>query len=239
MGGGQINRTINIPNLMIYESLKNYIETSILSLYNDFDAAHQRNHVEMVIEHCMAIASDLDVDMNMVYAIAAYHDTGLTVDRKTHHLVSGKIVREDMWLRDWFSEEQIETMAQACEDHRASSDHEPRSIYGRIVAEADRFIDPDTIILRTVQYGLANYPELDKEGHWQRTLDHLHEKYAEGGYLRLWIENSPNVTRLNTLREIIRNESLLREKFDNLYDSLTNSHLIGCTCSQCQPINNK
>ncbi len=116
-------------------------------------------------------------------------------------------------------------MAQACEDHRASSDHEPRSIYGKIVAEADRFIDPDTIILRTVQYGLANYPELDKEGHWQRTLDHLHEKYAEGGYLRLWFENSPNVARLNTLRRIIKNEPLLRQKFSNIYDTLNNPNL--------------
>lgn len=203
---------------MIDGSLQNYIKTGILPLYDGFDAAHQLNHVEMVIEQSMAIASDLDVDMNMVYAIAAYHDTGLTADRKTHHLVSGKIVREDMLLREWFSEDQIETMAQACEDHRASSDHEPRSIYGKIVAEADRFIDPDTIILRTVQYGLANYPELDKEGHWQRTLGHLHEKYAEGGYLRLWFENSPNVARLNALRATIKNEPLLREKFDHLYD---------------------
>ena len=218
---------------MIDESLKNYIETCILPLYDDFDAAHQRNHVDMVIEQSMAIAAsvntksrehsvvaaDMDVDENMVYAIAAFHDTGLMVDRKTHHLVSGKIVREDMWLRDWFSEAQIETMAQACEDHRASSDHEPRSVYGKIVAEADRFIDPDTIILRTVQYGLANYPELNKEGHWRRTLDHLHEKYAEGGYLRLWFDNSPNVARLQALREIIKNEPLLQEKFDYLYDA--------------------
>lgn len=221
-------------NTMIDESLQNYIETSILPLYDDFDAAHQRNHVDMVIEQSMAIASDLDVDMNMVYAIAAYHDTGLTTDRKTHHLVSGKIVREDMWLRDWFSENQIETIAQACEDHRASSDHEPRSIYGKIVAEADRFIDPDTIILRTVQYGLANYPELNKEGHWRRTIDHLHEKYAEGGYLRLWFENSPNVARLNALREIIKDEQCLREKFDYIYNALTNPHLTGCPCPQCQ-----
>lgn len=216
------------------ESLKNYIETNILPLYDDFDAAHQRNHVDMVIEQSLQIAADLDVDMDMVYAIAAYHDTGLTEDRKTHHLVSGRIVCEDMWLRYWFSEEQIETMAQACEDHRASSDHEPRSIYGKIVAEADRFIDPDTIILRTVQYGLANFPELDKERHWQRTLNHLHEKYAEGGYLRLWFENSANVARLNALREIIKDEPLLRQKFDYLYEALTNPHLINCTCTQCQ-----
>ena len=220
---------------MVDESLKNYIEINVLPLYDGFDAAHQRNHVDMVIAQSLEIAAHLDVDLNMVYAVAAYHDTGLTAERKTHHLVSGRIVREDMWLRGWFSEEQIETMAQACEDHRASSNHEPRSIYGRIVAEADRFIDPDTIILRTVQYGLANYPELDKEGHWLRTLDHLHEKYAKGGYLRLWFENSPNVARLQTLREVINNEALLREKFDYLYESLTNLHILGCTCTQCRP----
>ena len=220
---------------MVDESLKNYIEINVLPLYDGFDAAHQRNHVDMVIAQSLEIAAHLDVDLNMVYAVAAYHDTGLTAERKTHHLVSGRIVREDMWLRDWFSEEQIETMEQACEDHRASSNHEPRSIYGRIVAEADRFIDPDTIILRTVQYGLANYPELDKEGHWLRTLDHLHEKYAKGGYLRLWFENSPNVARLQTLREVINNEALLREKFDYLYESLTNLHILGCTCTQCRP----
>lgn len=213
------------------ESLKNYIENNILPLYDGFDAAHQRNHVEMVIEQSMAIASGLDVNIDMVYAIAAYHDTGLTEDRKTHHLVSGKIVREDMWLRSLFSEEQIEIMAQACEDHRASSDHEPRSIYGKIVAEADRFIDPDTIILRTVQYGFANYPELDKAGHWRRTLAHLHEKYAEGGYLRLWFANSPNASRLNALREIIKDEPLLRKKFDDIFDRLANTHQIGGDCS--------
>ena len=85
-------------DLKVDESLKNYLETTILPLYDDFDAAHQRNHVDMVIEQSMAIAQSLNVNEDMVYAIAAYHDTGLTVDRRTHHLVSGKIVREDAWL---------------------------------------------------------------------------------------------------------------------------------------------
>ena len=206
---------------MIDNSLKQYIEAAILPIYDTFDAAHQRDHVDMVIEQSMAIARDLHVNENMVYTIAAYHDTGLSAGRNTHHLVSGQIVREDTRLPDWFTPEDIDTIAQACEDHRASSGHEPRSIYGKIVAEADRFIDPDTIIIRTVQYGLANYPDLDRDGHWQRTLGHLHEKYAEGGYLRLWFENSPNVARLNTLREIIKDEDSLRGRFDTLYDSLS------------------
>ena len=66
---------------MVDESLKNYIETTILPLYDDFDAAHQRSHVDMVIEQSMAIAQNLNVNEDMVYVIAAYHDTGLAVDR--------------------------------------------------------------------------------------------------------------------------------------------------------------
>ena len=159
----------------------------------------------------------------MVFAIAAYHDTGLEVDRKTHHLESGRIVRSDLNLRRWFSEEQIEVMARAVEDHRASSDHEPRSIYGKIVAEADRQIDPDTIIRRTVQYGLSHYPELDREGHWERTLEHLLEKYAEGGYLRLWIPESSNAQRLKELQVLIKDRKALRVQFEKTFDKLHNN----------------
>lgn len=165
------------------KTLRQYIETEIIPRYDSFDAAHRRDHVEYVIAQSLKLAEHYDVDRDMVYVIAAYHDTGLAVDRKTHHLESGRIIRSDQNLRQWFSEGQIEMMAQAVEDHRASSDHEPRSIYGKIVAEADRQIDPETIIRRTVQYGLSHYPGLDREGHWNRMLEHLNEKYAEGGYL--------------------------------------------------------
>ena len=122
----------------ITPALIHYIEQDILPRYDHFDAAHQRNHAEEVIERSLALAEHYEVNTDMVYAIAAYHDTGLCEGRDTHHLVSGRIIREDMKLRDWFDEDQIETMAQAAEDHRASSGHEPRSIYGKIVAEADR-----------------------------------------------------------------------------------------------------
>lgn len=207
--------------MKVDKSLRSYIETVILPLYDNFDAAHQRSHVDMVIEQSLIISSELDVDLNMVYTVASYHDIGLTEGRRTHHLVSGRIMRKDERLYDWFNMAQIEVMAQACEDHRASSDHEPRSIYGKIVAEADRFIDPDIILRRTIQYGLSNYPDLDKDGQWHRTLNHLHEKYGEGGYLRLWFENSPNVARLKALREIIKDEQLLQQKFDHLFDILS------------------
>lgn len=197
-----------------------YIEREILPRYNGFDKAHREDHARMVIAQSLDIARHYALNMEMVYTIAAFHDLGLAIDRKTHHLESGRIVREDQRLHEWFTQEEIETMAQAVEDHRASSDHEPRSIYGKIVAEGDRYIEPEKIIERTVQYGLDHYPELDKEGHWQRTLDHLHEKYGEGGYLKLGFPESPNVERLNSLREIIKDEPRLRRIFDRIYNEL-------------------
>lgn len=199
-------------------SLVEYIERSIIPMYDGFDAGHGREHVGAVVREALRLAGFYDVDENMVYAAAAYHDTGLCVDRKTHHLESGRIIREDRELRRWFSADQIEVIAQAAEDHRASSDHEPRTVYGKIIAEADRQIIPESIILRTVQYGFEHYPELDKEGHWKRTCEHMAQKYDVGGYLKLWIPESRNAEGLACLREIIHNKSRLREYFEAAFN---------------------
>lgn len=196
--------------------IKQYIEQEILPRYDAFDRAHAIDHVRTVIAESLALAEHYEVDRRMVYVAAAYHDLGLCEGRERHHLVSGAIIRADRTLRQWFSEEQIEVISCAAEDHRASSKGEPRSIYGRIVAEADRVIDPEVTLRRTVQYGLTNYPQLDTEGHYARFCAHLQEKYAEGGYLRLWIPQSKNRERLIQLREIIANKELLRATFDRL-----------------------
>ena len=199
------------------KGLIEYIEKEIIPRYDHFDKAHRRDHVETVIAQGLELASHYEVDPAIIYTAAAYHDTGLVEGREVHHLASGRIVREDSRLRQWFSEEEIETIAQAAEDHRASNRQGPRTIYGKILAEADRVIDLLKIIRRTIQYGLSNYPELNIEGHWERTVEHLLEKYAEGGYLRLWIPESPNAARLEELRSIIRDRSRLRQIFDQIF----------------------
>lgn len=205
------------------QDLKDYIEQEILSRYDKFDAAHRRDHAEKVIRESLKLAEGYEVDEDMVYTIAAYHDTGLMEDRKTHHLVSGRIMRVDMNLRKWFSEDQIEVMAQAVEDHRASTDHEPRSIYGRIVAEADRNIDPDIIILRTVQYGLSNYPELDRADHIKRALQHLDEKYSQHGYLKLWIPGSENERRLHQLWRMLEDRPAIVARIERILDDYSDA----------------
>lgn len=197
--------------------LKQYIEQEIIPRYDHFDKAHQRDHVLMVIQQSLDIASHLDVDLDMVYAIAAYHDTGLCKGREHHHEVSAQIIKADQILRQWFSEEQIQTMADAVEDHRASAKQAPRTIYGRIVAEADRFIDPETIVMRTIQYGLDHYPELNREEQYRRMVEHLEEKYGRNGYLKLWFPDSPNAAQLERLREIIDDQQMVRQLFEQYY----------------------
>ncbi len=197
--------------------LEAYVEKEIIPRYRGFDKAHREDHVRSVIAQALEFARLYGADEDMVYAAAAFHDTGLAVDRDTHHLESGKIIRADKKLRALFTPGQVETIAQAAEDHRASSKNAPRSIYGRIIAEADRFIEPETIIRRTIQFGLSHYPERDREGHWERTLEHLREKYGDGGYLNLWIPESPNAARLEELRKLIRDPEALRPVFERLF----------------------
>ena len=198
--------------------LMEFVEQNILPRYNAFDRAHNLAHANAVIKNSMALALATGADINLAYAIAAYHDLGLEGPRAVHHLSSGKIVMADRRLRRWFSEEQIKIMKEAVEDHRASASHAPRSIYGKIVAEADRDLEPQHIFRRTVQYGLAHYPEKNRDEQWRRFADHLDQKYSSHGYIRLWMPNSPNEKKLKEIREIMNNVSVLRDIFDRMYD---------------------
>ena len=171
-----------------------------------------------VIAESIKLAREHHADERMAYAIAAYHDLGLRIDREHHHIHSGEILMADENLRKWFTEEQLLTMRDAVEDHRASSKNPPRTIYGAIVAESDRQIDPETVIRRTMAFSAKMYPDGDFETLYQRTKAHLLEKYAEGGYMHLWLNSERNLRGLEALRAIIRDESRLRSLCRSYYN---------------------
>ena len=206
----------NAPSLDLVE----FIETKILPQYAAFDAAHNMEHVTRVIRHSLELVKITGADINMVYAIAAYHDLGMSGPRAVHHITGGKILATDARLKKWFTAEQLKVMREAVEDHRASASRSPRSIYGKIVAEADRDLDSDIVIRRTIQFGLANYPELDYEGQYRRFKEHMDNKYSKEGYIKLWIPNSPNAARLNDLRNLIAQPAALRAAFDRIYKEI-------------------
>jgi len=204
--------TLN-PSLDLVE----FVETQILPQYAQFDKGHNMEHATRVIRRSLDLARRIGADLDMAYVVAAYHDLGLSGPRAIHHITSGKILMQDARLKRWFTPDQLKVMKEAVEDHRASASRAPRSIYGKIVAEADRDIEPETVIRRTIQFGLANYPQLDAEGHWRRFMQHMDEKYSVNGYIRLWIQGSENERKLNELRRLIVAPDKMREVFDRIF----------------------
>ena len=181
--------------------LMEFVEMNILPRYNQFDKAHNLSHATRVIRQSIDMARSFGADVNMAYVIAAYHDLGLEGPRAIHHITSGKILAADARLSKWFSPAQIKLMREAVEDHRASASHAPRSIYGKIVAEADRDMDP----------------ELDNEGHWRRFIEHMEAKYSVNGYIKMWLPGSDNERKLNQLRSLIAHPDQMRPVFDRIY----------------------
>ena len=213
-----------LPRHSLPEGLEEYIENEIIPLYDGFDKAHRREHVKQVISRAMDLVRLYpEADAATVYAAAAFHDTGMRAGREFHHLESGRIIRGDRRLPDFFTPEEIEAIAVAAEDHRASSSHGPRTLCGAIVAEADRQIEPRTIIRRTIQFGLEHEPQFDRAGQRERAFAHLKEKYGRGGYLKLWLDKSDNAAALESLRRIIDDEGRLEALFNEIYDETANS----------------
>lgn len=149
---------------IIDEKLVRYIEEKIFPLYNRNELGHGIEHIKLVIRRSLEFAKRYDVDINMVYTVAAYHDLGHYIDRNTHEIISAQMFIEDENIKAWFTDEQINTIKEATEDHRASNKYKPRSIYGMIVSTADRtIIDIDDTIKRTYSYGKKNYIGLSEE----------------------------------------------------------------------------
>ena len=216
--------------------LREYIYEEVVPKYSAFDAAHKEDHALTVIDQAVKLMEGRDswlesqqnpaeiwrseIREDMLLAAAACHDLGLVNGRDRHHLDSGEIIRNDARLREWFSETEIEIIAQAAEDHRASGKGDPRSIYGMIVAEADRVIEGETIIRRTIQFGFKHYPGLDRKSHIARAVEHLNEKYGRGGYLKLWIPWSDNAVRLAAFQDLIAEPKALLMEVERVYDTL-------------------
>ncbi len=215
---------------------REYIYKELVPKYSAFDAAHKEDHALTVIDQALKLMEGrnswlesqqnpaeiwlAEINQDILLAAAACHDLGLVNGREKHHLDSGEIIRNDVRLNEWFSDAEIEMIAQAAEDHRASGTSAPRSIYGMIVAEADRVIDGETIIRRTIQFGFKHYPGLDRAAHIARAVEHLNEKYGRGGYLKLWIPWSDNAVRLAALQELIADTPSLTCEVERIYDTL-------------------
>ena len=60
---------------MINKELKEYIENNIFPEYNKNDEGHNLDHIKYMIERSLKFAKTIqDINVDMLYAIATYHD---------------------------------------------------------------------------------------------------------------------------------------------------------------------
>lgn len=206
---------VDIKN--IDKELIKYIEEQIFPLYSKNEEGHGIKHIKTVIERSLKFAKEYDVNLDIVYTVAAYHDIGHYIDRKKHEIISAEIFMKDKKIKQWFTDKQINIIKEAIEDHRASSNHKPRSIYGMIVSTADRTIaDVDNSIKRAFAYGKKHYAELSEEEQIERIYQHLKEKYGENGYAKVYLQDKEFDEAIIKLRKALSNKEEFIERIKNV-----------------------
>lgn len=201
----------------INPELVEYIENYIFPLYSRNEEGHGLKHIKQVIENSIEYAKQQKADLNIAYTVAAFHDLGHYIDRKKHEIISAEMFMEDENMKKFFTDEQRIIIKEAIEDHRASSDHEPRSIYGKIVSTADRSkLDIDNSIKRAYSYGKKHEPNLTEDEQIERIYIHLKEKYGENGYAKVYIEDKEYDKSLKELRAALSNKSEFIERIKRI-----------------------
>jgi len=199
--------------------LKKHIEDNILPIYRKLDLAHSGDHVFDVINKALNIAKDYDVNLDMIYTIAAFHDIGLIKDRKMHHIIGGQMLAEDKFLRNIFKNAEIKIMQEAIEDHRASNKTAPRTIYGKIVAEADRAENMDKVIERCLLFQMKSNEDTFDDI-YPSVYDHIVTKYGENGYLNVWLKTVYVEKMLSDIRELLKDPIKFKKYSKNVFERI-------------------
>ena len=188
--------------------LKEYIEKNIFPEYEKNEQAHGISHIEYVIDRSIKFANTIpDINYNIVYTVAAYHDIGHHIDSKKHEIISAEIMYRDDKLKDFFTEEERKIIKEAIEDHRASSKHEPRSIYGKIVSTADRNNTVESCLRRSYSYNKKLHPEYNDEQIFEECHYHLNDKFGEKGYAKFFFKDEEYKNFLKEIRKLLSNKN--------------------------------
>lgn len=92
---------------VINKELQLYIEQHIIPQYDLLDESHSSIHVEQVIQNSFEIMASYQVNQDMVYTVAAFHDIGMLYGRKLHEVKSKEIFESDEYMRIYFSLDEI------------------------------------------------------------------------------------------------------------------------------------
>lgn len=201
---------------MITKEIKNYIEKNIFPDYQKNDSGHNIDHIKYVLERSLKFAKTVsDINLDMVYVIAVFHDIGHHIDAKNHEQVSSEILEKDEFIKNHFTKEELKTMVEAVVDHRASLEYIPRSIYGKIVSSADRNTDIDIPLKRTYSYRLEHFPNATLDEIIEESRQHIIDKFGSNGYAKdkIYFEDEDYNNFLKEVELFAEDKELFRKRF--------------------------
>ncbi|KAK8891834.1 hypothetical protein M9Y10_029056 [Tritrichomonas musculus] len=211
--------------MSVNSEIKQYVVENILPVYSTFDEGHNEKHILEVTQRSFDLYNDIkneyDLDINMIYIIASYHDIGMKISRENHPFYSSEILTKDENLKKWFNSNQIRTMAEAVADHSTSSGHVPRSIYGKIVSDADKDTNIDVGLLRAWNYSLNHFPNFS----YEERIEDLHKVIVQrfgdsstGGQslVKFYISSSRNKKFVEEMLLYAHNKKALEIKMSEL-----------------------
>lgn len=198
----------------IDRKLKEYIEQSIFPIYEKNDVGHRIEHIYYVINRSLKLMNQFDnINPNMVYTIASFHDVAHHIDRLQHEKLSANLFYEDEKMKEFFTNEERKIIKEAIIDHRASLEYEPRSNYGKIISSADKNVDVQTALKRTHAYTIKNYPKISLEEILNRGYNHLTEKFGEDGYAKNYCTDEEYEKYIKELQDLLKSKDKFTEKY--------------------------
>lgn len=203
--------------MSIDPKLKQYIDNNVLPQYSNDNSGHGIQHIRYVIRRCLNFSKQIpDININVIYTAAAYHDIAHHIDKHTHEILSAKAFIDDNNVKHFFNSDEIILIKEAIEDHRASANHIPRSIYGKILSTADRSTDVDEFLRRTHAYTLKHFPNSTEEEILERAITHTKEKYGADGYAKHYLPDPEYDEFISEIQLLLSDESAFFERYNRL-----------------------
>ena len=210
----------------VRRALRDFVDREIKPMYKTFDKAHNLSHFKFVTENCVNYAKRLiddgnNIDLEIVYIVGALHDIGISKGREGHAKSSGEMVRANKELKKLFDKDTIEMIAEAVEDHSSHLSYEPRSIYGKIVADADRNNTMYLVFSRPIKYGIKNEPQYSRLEQIDRVYEFVQKKFGRNGYVKYWLDIPETRKEQNDVWELLDNETLCKKYIAGIFDEVT------------------
>ncbi len=205
--------------MTVNKDLESYIKSEILPQYEKNDSGHSLEHIDYVLKRCFKFAEQFqDIDFNILFAIATFHDIAHHIDKKNHEKLSAEIFYNNEKMKEFFSDEERSLIKEAIEDHRASSDSSPRSDYGKIISSADRSTDIDDFLRRTHAYTLKHFPNCTKEEMLERAYQHTEQKYGKEGYAKHYVKDEEYESFRKEINLLLQDTEKFEEKYFKIND---------------------